>query len=124
MSDTDKNGIPLEIVRAAAKDPHLRGRVLLCSVRREPLRCDGLIVGFVSPRQRADGAWRHGPIYILPAYRKRGVLADYYAAHPERTCISFVADANKESRRAHKAAGFIDWRRHRAGWFMRREALA
>lgn len=127
MSDVDKNGIPLEIVRAAMKEPALRGRVLLGSLRREALRCDGQIVGFVTPRNQRDskvlgGIWRHGPIYILPEFRGRGLLVAYYDAHPRRVCVSFVAHDNEESLRAHLAAGFVAWRRHRAGVFLRREA--
>lgn len=122
MSDSDKSGIPLEIIREAMKEPAIRGRVVLASTQREALRCDGQIVGFVTPRQQRDGAWRHGPIYISPAFRGRGLLAAYYASHPERVCVSFIANGNEESRSAHLAAGFVAWRRHRDGVFMRREA--
>lgn len=119
--DTDDSGIPLAIVRAAMKEPGLAGRVILRSKRREPLRADGQIVGFVTPHQVSDH-WRHGPIFVLPAYRKRGLVRAYYDAHPERTCVAFVPEGNAASRRMHLAAGFTDWRRAKAGVFMRREA--
>lgn len=119
--DTDTNGIPLEIVRAAMKDPALAGRVILRSKRREPLVTDGRVVGFVTPHQVGDH-WRHGPIYVLPAYRRRGLVRAYYDAHPERTCVAFVPHGNASSRRMHLAAGFTEWRRAKDGVFMRREA--
>lgn len=114
--------VPEEIVRAAMAEPGLRGRVLLCSTRREPLVCDGQVAGFVTPHETKLG-WRHGPIYVLPAYRRRGLVEAYYAAHPERTCVAFVPDDNKASRRTHERAGFADWRRGVKGSYMRREAL-
>lgn len=119
--DTDDNGIPLAIVRAAMREPGLRGRVILRSKRREPLRADGKVVGFVTPHQVRDH-WRHGPIYVLPGYRSRGLVRAYYDAHPDRVCVAFVADDNLSSRRMHVAAGFVDWRRAKDGSFMRREA--
>lgn len=120
MSEVDANGIPLELVRAARLEPSLRGRVHLCSTRREALVCDGAIVGFVTPHEMPTG-WRHGPIYVAPGYRKRGLVRAYYDAHPERVCVAFIADGNRSSRAAHVAAGFVDWRRGPRGWFMRRE---
>jgi len=114
--------IPEEIVRAAMAEPGLRGRVFLCSTRREALVCDGQVVGFVTPHETATG-WRHGPIYVMPAFRKRGLVEAYYAAHPERLCVAFIQDANKASRRAHERAGFVNWKRGPKGWYMRREPL-
>lgn len=114
--------VPESVVRAAMAEPALRGRVFLCSTRREALVCEGEIVGFVCPHETKTG-WRHGPIFVLPAYRRRKLVEAYYAAHPERTCVAFVADDNAASRGMHKRAGFVDWRRGPRGWFMRREAL-
>lgn len=119
--DKDQNGIPMALVRAARAEPTLRGRVHLCSTRREPLLWEGQVVGFVTPHQMGD-TWRHGPIYVDPAFRNRGALQLYYANHPERTCVAFVADNNTSSRNAHAGAGFVNWRRGKGGWFMRREA--
>ncbi len=113
--------VPEEIVRAAMAEHGLRGRVIMSSKRREPLVCDGAVVGFVTPHETASG-WRHGPIYILPDYRGRGVLQAYYASHPERTCVAFIATGNWASMKAHKEAGFAIWKRSKRGCFMRREA--
>lgn len=126
MAKTNENdkarGIPEEIVRAAMVDPAIKGRVFLCSSRREPLTFEGKVVGFVSPHETKDG-WRHGPIFVLEGYRGRGLVERYYADHPERLCVAFVADDNASSRRMHVRAGFTNWRRHGKGWFMRREPL-
>lgn len=120
MSD---DSIPEAIVRAAMAEPALRGRVFLCSTRRVPLFADGQVVGFVCPHETKDG-WRHGPIFVMPGFRKRGLVEAFYAAHPQRVCIAFVADDNEASRRMHARAGFVNWKRHSKGWYMRREAIA
>ncbi len=112
--------VPAEIVRAAMAEPGLKGRVFLCSTRREPLTCDGKVVGFVTPHETPMG-WRHGPIFVLPGYRRRGLVKAYYDAHPERLCVAFVPDGNLASRRMHLSAGFVDWRKGRGGIYMRRE---
>ena len=113
--------VPAEIVRAAREVPALRGRVFLCSKRREALVCDGKVVGFVTPHQTPQG-WRHGPIFVLPGYRGKGLVKAYYDAHPERACVAFIPDGNVASRRVHLAAGFADWKRGPGGTFMRRPA--
>lgn len=115
--------IPNEIVREAMAEPTLRGRVFLCSTKREALVCDGEVVGFVTPHVTPSG-WRHGPIYVRPAYRSRGLVQAYYAAHPERDCVAFVADGNDESMAAHVGAGFTMWKRAQGGTFLRRPASA
>lgn len=117
MQRTD---IPEEIVRAAraayGKDAHL---VRLRCPRREALVCDGQVVGFVTPHREKVG-WRHGPMFIRPEYRGRGLLEAYYRAHPERECVAFVEDGNVASLKAHTRAGFTFWRRHAHGVFLRR----
>lgn len=122
-NETDAaRGIPEDLVREAMKDPALRGRVFLVSKRREPLFFEGKVVGFVCPRETADG-WRHGPIFVKEGFRGRGLVEAYYASHPERLCVAFVADDNMSSRRMHLRAGFVNWKRHGKGWFMRRDPL-
>lgn len=90
---------------------------------RDPLYWRNAIVGFVTPVRTGWGYWRHGPIFVLPEFRRRGLVLAYYAEHPERTCVAFVADDNTPSRALHDRSGFRTWRRGNAGWFMRREAL-
>lgn len=111
-----------EIVRAAMAEPGLRGRVFLCSTRREALVCDEQVVGFVTPHETKQG-WRHGPIFVLPGFRRRGLVEAYYAAHPERLCVAFIQDTNRGSRKMHERAGFVNWKRGPGGWYMRREPL-
>jgi GNAT superfamily N-acetyltransferase len=113
--------IPESIVRAAMAAPELKARVFLCSTRREPLVCDGQVVGFVTPHETASG-WRHGPIYVDPEYRGRGLVEAYYAAHPERECVAFIRDDNPASLSMHTSAGFGLWKRAKDGAFYRRPA--
>jgi len=112
--------IPDDIVRAAMKSPELKGRVFLCSTRREPLVCDGKVVGFVTPHETASG-WRHGPIYVDPEYRGKGLVEAYYARHPERLCVAFIRDDNTASLKMHLNAGFEFWKRAKEGAFYRRQ---
>jgi RimJ/RimL family protein N-acetyltransferase len=109
------------LLRLARQEPELRGRVFRVS-HRDALTLDGLVVGFVTPHLTAWG-WRHGPIFVLPSARRHGLVVGYYAAHPERQCVAFVADTNHASRRMHERAGFVLWRRGSRGWFVRREPL-
>lgn len=111
-----------EIVALARQAPELFGRVHVRDRRREPLMLKGRPVGFVTPHER-DGVWRHGPIFVLPAYRGMGVLSAYYASHPERVIHAFVRDDNQASRRAHERAKFVNHRRHAHRWMMRRGRL-
>ncbi len=113
--------IPESIVRAAMATPELKSRVFLCSTRREALVCDGNVVGFITPHETASG-WRHGPIYVDPEYRGRGLVEAYYAAHPERACVAFIRDDNPASLKTHLAAGFELWKRAKDGAFYRRAA--
>lgn len=113
--------IPEQIVRDAMAAPELKGRVFLCSTRREPLVCDGKVVGFVTPHETPSG-WRHGPIYVAPEYRGRGLVEAYYAAHPERDCVAFVREDNPASLAMHTSAGFVLWKRAKDGAFYKRPA--
>lgn len=112
--------IPEEIVRAAMAEPGLRGRVFLCSTRRKPLLVDGEVVGFVTPHETKSG-WRAGPIFVMPAFRGRGLVEAFYAANRDRTWVAFVADQNASSLAMHQRAGFRDWKKARGGRWMRLE---
>jgi hypothetical protein len=106
--------VPEEVVRAAMAEPALKGRVFLCSKRREPLMFDAMETSI---------GWRHGPIFVLHGFRGKKLVQQYYASHPERLCVAFIPDGNTASRRMHTQAGFKYWRRHGKGTFMRREAI-
>lgn len=120
--ECDASGIPLAIVRAAMAEPATGARVYLSSTRREPLVHGGEVVGFVTPHETPSG-WRHGPIFVLPAFRGKGLVEAYYAAHPERLCVAFIPAAAKASLRMHRRAGFRPWRKHAHGVWLRREPL-
>jgi hypothetical protein len=113
--------VPEDIVRAAMAEPTLRGRVILSSKRRVPLLHDGVCVGFVTPHETKSG-WRAGPIYVVPGHRGHGHVEAFYAAHPERAWVAFVAAGNRNSLAMHKRAGFEPWKAAKDGQWMKREA--
>lgn len=113
--------VPEKIVRAAMAEPTLRGRVFLCSTRRVPLMHGDECVGFVCPHETKSG-WRAGPIYVAPGHRGHGHVEAFYAQHPDRTWVAFVADGNRSSLAMHKRAGFTPWKRANGGQWLRREA--
>jgi GNAT superfamily N-acetyltransferase len=112
--------IPHEIIRLANATWETRGHARPRDAR-EPLLWSGLIVGFVTPHETSWG-WRLGPIFVLPEYRRRGLVLAAYAARRHLPMVAFVADDNPPSRALHLRAGFANWRRGNHGWFMRREA--
>jgi hypothetical protein len=120
MESVDERGIPMTIIQEARKDPLIGPRVIISSTRREPLRYEGQIVGFVTPHETQSG-WRLGPIFVLPAYRAKGLVQAYYAAHPHKTFVAFIPDGCAASMRAHKLAGFVRWKAGRGGVWLRRD---
>jgi len=112
--------IPAEIIRAANRERETRGNAKR-DAAREPLECDGQVVGFVTPHETPWG-WRLGPIFVLPAYRRRGLVVAAYEARRHLAMVAFVADTNKASAALHARVGFQRWKRGNGGWFMRREA--
>lgn len=112
--------VPEEIVRAAMREPVLRGRVILSSKRRVPLMCGEQCVGFVTPHETKSG-WRAGPIFVVPGHRGHGHVEAFYAAHPDRTWVAFVPDGARGSLSMHKRAGFAPWKAGRHGQWLRRD---
>ena len=113
--------IPQHLLTAANREYETRHRAK-ASANRDPLICGVEVVGFMSPHETIWG-WRHGPIFVLPEFRRRGLVIAYYAAHPERACVAFVADTNSASRALHDRAGFVPWRRAQFGTYMRRGSI-
>lgn len=111
--------VPQELVREARGCHWLRTRVRYSDPRREPIICDGQVVGFYTPHHMG-GVLRLGPMYITPAFRGRGLMATVYASITE-TVVALVEDGNAESERLHLRCGFVRWRRRRTGWWYRRE---
>lgn len=118
---TVKGEVPEEIVRAAMREPILRGRVILSSKRRVPLMHGDECVGFVTPHETKSG-WRAGPIYVVPSHRQHGHVEAWYAEHRDRTWVAFVPDSARGSLAMHKRAGFAFWKKGRGGQWLRLEA--
>lgn len=114
--------IPDEIVRAAREDALLRQRVYVTDRRRQPIVCDGQVVGFVTPHETTSG-WRAGPIFVIPSFRGHGLIEAFYASHPDRTWVAFVPSGKPASRVMHTKAGFKTWKRSAHGVWMKREPL-
>lgn len=111
--------IPVDIIRAANATWETRGNARRAAFR-EPLVCDGQVVGFVTPHETSWG-WRLGPIFVLPEYRRRGLALAAYQRRAHLSMVAFVADDNPASAVLHRRAGFRLWRRGNGGWFVRRE---
>lgn len=109
-------GIPAEVIESARKDPQV---VLRPGMELWAIRCEGRVVGFYSPHECAYGR-RIGPIFVLPEFRRRGlVLATY--ARLRGPLVACVRDDNEPSIRLHERAGFRRWRRYAWGWWWKRE---
>lgn len=115
--------IPREIIQQARTSYGKYAYLIRFScASREALVVGGRVVGFVTPHLEKWG-WRHGPMFVLPLFRGRGLVEAYYAAHPERLCVAFVEHTNPASRKMHSRAGFLPWRKHKSGIYMRRLPL-
>lgn len=88
---------------------------------REPIVCDGAVVGFYSPHQTKWGL-SFAPVYVTPAYRRRGLCLKAYTSRRDVTMWAFAADWNVASREMLLKAGFKVWRRGNRGFFYRRVA--
>lgn len=99
--------IPDEVISAARDEYH----VVLTGVRRlTPIRYRGRVVGFYSPRRCAFGR-RIGPLFVMPAFRRRGLALKAYASVRGPLVASIAL---------HERAGFRRWSRYAAGWWWRR----
>lgn len=69
---------------------------------------NGVYAGFAIPRRESDGHYRTGPIFTLPAYRRKGVagafVKDYFKDKKGR---AFIEDDNRPSRALYESAGFV-----------------
>lgn len=113
--------IPSEVIAAARREPYIHLRSKDLSLRR-PILYDGRVVGFCHPHETPSG-YRLGPIFVMPAYRGRGLTRVAYEQHAAgRRCVAYTHDGNVGSEKAHAAAGFVKHRRGRGGWTWVREA--
>lgn len=112
--------IPAEILAAANRDRGTRGRVKR-DAERVAIWCDGRIVDFYTPHTAATGERRIGPVYVLPEFRGRGLVAEVYR-NTRGPMLACVEDGNIQSERLHERAGFRRLRRYSHGWYWRRDA--
>lgn len=112
--------IPVEVLRAAGKAHGLEGRVKP-DAQRMPIVCDGRVVGFYTPHHAANGRARIGPFFVLPEYRRRGLLLAVYESMRGTPMMAAVRDDMPESTALHERAGFIRIRRFRWGWYWHRD---
>lgn len=113
--------IPKQMMIDANRCHEIRGRVKECD-HRDALMVGDVVAGFVTTKEQ-DGVWLHGPIYVAPEHRRKGLVMAYYMAHPERTCVAWLADSNTATVAMHTKAGFRPFRRGFRGAWYRREPL-
>lgn len=113
--------IPEELLREANRTREIVGWVKP-NAHRVALVHEGKVVGFVTPHLTAWGL-TFAPIFVLPAYRRLGLMLEAYSVARDVTMWEFAADTNVASRRMLEKAGFTPWRRGNGGWFLRREAV-
>jgi len=107
--------IPDDVVAAARKEPHIHLRGKDAHLRR-PIVCEGRVVGFCHPHDTPHG-YRLGPIFVLPAYRGRGLTRAAYEEHAKGLhCVAYIHHGNVGSEKAHVAAGFVKLRASKGGW--------
>jgi GNAT superfamily N-acetyltransferase len=112
--------IPPEVIAAAKGAPfiHLRAKDLPF---RQPILCDGAVVGFCHPHETPRG-FRLGPIFVLPSHRGRGLTRWAYTTYAAgKRCVAYIHDNNLRSENAHAAAGFVRGRRGKGGFTWTRD---
>lgn len=112
--------IPDEVIAAAKRSRfiHLRAKDLHF---RQPILCDGVVVGFCHPHETPRG-FRLGPIFVLPSHRGRGLTRWAYATYAAgKRCVAYIHDNNLRSENAHAAAGFVRGRRGKGGFTWTRD---
>ena len=122
MARRSIQAIPDWILKEANKHWAIVGWVKQ-SDHREPILCDGHVVGFITPHKKAYG-WSFAPVYVIESHRGMGLCAAHLQKYVDRLCVGFVADKNLASRAMFDKAGYEPWRRGNNGWFMRREPKA
>lgn len=113
--------IPLDVIRTANATWETRGRARAHDPRHQPLLCESSVAGFITPHETSWG-WRLGPIFVMPEFRRRGLVLLAYEERRGLTMVAFVADDNEASTALHARAGFTRWRRGNGGFFVRRGA--
>jgi RimJ/RimL family protein N-acetyltransferase len=103
--------VPFSLLYRASLDPEVGGLIDPYSDReRVAIVADGCSVGFFSPRRDPDGSARLGAIYVLPAFRGRGLARkaiEQYVASTPGPFRAWIADQNLSSQRAFASCGFV-----------------
>lgn len=115
--------IPLDMLKEANREHGTRGRVRPAdpSVHRVAIWCDGQVAGFYCPHFAKNGRLRLGPLYIAPAYRRRGLALWVYDGYAGTPMLAAVEDGNLASMRLHNRARFTKSHRYSAGWYYVRD---
>lgn len=108
--------IPDEVMRVARAEYQV---VLNRVTELTPIRHHGKVVGFYRPHMAGNGTMRIGPIFVLPKYRRLGLVRRVYA-RISGPLIACVRDDNPNSIALHERAGFARWKRYAHGWWWRR----
>ena len=109
--------IPKAVLDAAKADPDCWPRDLR---KLAPIHCDGEVVGFYHPSRSCAYGRRLGPLFVLPEYRRRGLMRAVYEAE-SGPLVAFVLDNNPASLALHLSCGFRHWRRGPKGSWLRRD---
>lgn len=112
--------IPEDLLEEARRERAIVGYVK-DGAYREPIVCDGLVVGFYTPHTTSWGT-SFAPVYVTPAYRRRGLALAVYTSRRDITMWAFAAGWNHASSGMLEKAGFTRWRKGNKGWFYRRVA--
>lgn len=82
-----------------AKHKNLSGLVVFCY--------NGELAGFAIPRRDSDGYYRTGPIFTLPAYRRKGIAGAFVKQFfADKKGRAYIEDDNHPSQALYKSAGF------------------
>lgn len=102
-----------KIVNAAGQDNYLNdGEGTVPNHEfREAIMLEGVVIGFFSPYVydlMGERYWRAGPLYLLPNYRKQGLmrkaLKDFF--HRNKPGLAWIDDTNKASIQLFVKLGF------------------
>lgn len=112
----DQESIPQDVLAAARREYQVLWRP---GMELRPIKLCERVVGFYCPHDSSNGR-RLGPIFVLPEYRRRGLIVSLYASIPG-PLVACVRDDSDASIALHERAGFVRWKRYSAGWWWRRE---
>lgn len=131
-SDTDPAAkkVPYSLLIEGNRDRFIKGYVRPRKKTGEhvPIKHDGKVVGFFTPREDPGGYWRTGAIYVQPEHRGKGLaskaIREFFKGKKGK---AFIEHENAASRRAFTAGGFTqgdEETRWGGGHWFKKEASA